>query len=156
MFHGRTGKSSCCRAGFVWERSSFLADSLQLIRSWSAVLVEKAAAPGNPSGCLFFKKNKKKSKWLSVHILLETDCMHQCGDWRRLWTPRKKICGRLALLLKEVKAHAQKDWEVFFLGKRDWGGREVEIVHCSRHKNRATHYLTKYAYDEVSSVVCIR
>ena len=44
----------------------------------------------------------------------------------------------------------------FFLGKRDWGGREVEIVHCSRHKNRATHYLTKYAYDEVSSVVCIR
>ena len=100
--------------------------------------------------------SKKKSKWLSVHILLETDCMHQCGDWWRLWTPRKKICGRLALLLKEVKAHAQRDWEVFFLGKRDWGGREVEIVHCSRHKNRATHYLTKYAYDEVSSVVCIR
>jgi len=64
---------------------------------------------------------KKKSKWLSVHILLETDCMHQCGDWRRLWTPRKKICGRLALLLKEVKAHAQRDWEVFFFRKKRLG-----------------------------------
>ena len=82
-------------------------------------------------------------QWLSVHILLGAVCMHQCGDWPRLWTPRKKICARLALLLKEVKAHAQ----------RDWGGWDCSLL---KTQKQAAHYLTKYAYDEVSSVVCIR
>ena len=108
MFHVRTGKSSCCRAGFVWERSSFLAVSLQLIRRWSVVFVEKASAPGNPSACLFFKKKK-------IQVAVSS---HPTGNW---------LHASMWWLVKALNSKEENLWTFGVAAKGSQGSRSERL-----------------------------